>query len=134
MDDTFTSISWRTCVTGKGNPIKTLFQSALRLCIEPQILVFRDNSDISYCIGSNSNMDEKKVHIDHEIHFVQLVEEFMKLHLEYSKIKFSHKCKFTDSDSYIGDLFAEYHSIHAKLRVLCESCNLTRPKYKSTCT
>ncbi len=33
-------------------------------------------------------------------------------------------------DEWIGNLFYDYHLQHAKLRVLCERCNLTREKYK----
>ena len=38
---------------------------------------------------------------------------------------------FKDEDAWIGNLFKPYHLQHATLRVLCETCNLTRKKYKN---
>jgi len=135
-DNTYTEISWRTCVTGKRKPITTLFNSALRECVSYQIKKFRDDSDLSKCIICDCSLDNKTPHIDHEIHFIKLVEDFMRLNknitmpITYKKKDITFETIFDDKDKWIGESFAKYHADNAILRVLCETCNLTREKYK----
>ena len=136
-DNTYTEISWRICITGTGKTTKTLFYSALRQCISYQIKIFRDASDLSYCRECNCSLNDKIPHIDHnEIQFIKLVEDFMELNknviipFEYNKKYLTFETLFKDDDIWIGKLFESYHLEHAKLRVLCETCNLTRKKYK----
>ena len=137
-DKTYTEISWRICVTGTGKSSKTLFNSALRYCITYQIKEFRDASDLSYCRECNCFLIDKTIHIDHyETQFIKLVEDFMELNKEtiimpseYNKKELTFETKFKDEDIWIGKLFEQYHSENATLRVLCETCNLTRKKYK----
>ena len=137
-DNTYTEISWRICVTGTGKSSKTLFNSALRQCISYQIKEFRDVSDLSYCRECNCSLDDKTPHIDHnETQFIQLVEDFMEINketiimpIEYNKKDITFETLFKDEDIWIGKLFEQYHLQHATLRVLCETCNLTRKKYK----
>jgi hypothetical protein len=137
-DNTYTEISWRICVTGVGKSTKTLFHSALRQCISYQIKEFRDTSDLSYCTECMSSLHDKIPHIDHhEIQFIKLVEDFIELNketiiipTEYSKKAITFETLFTPTDIWIGKLFEPYHLQHATLRVLCETCNLTRKKYK----
>ena len=137
-DNTFKEISWRICVTGTGKSQKTLFNSALRQCISYQIKEFRYASDLSYCRQCNCSLDDKTPHIDHyEIQFIQLVEDFMELNketiimpIEYNKKDITFETLFKDEDTWIGKVFEPYHLQHATLRVLCETCNLTRKKYK----
>lgn len=137
-DNTYTEISWRICVTGIDKSSKTLFNSALRQCISYQIKEFRDASDLSYCRECNDSLYDKIVHIDHhEIQFIKLVEDFMELNketiimpIEYNKKKITFETLFKDEDLWIGKLFEHYHLQHSTLRVLCETCNLTRKKYK----
>lgn len=137
-DNTYTEISWRICVTGTGKSQKTLFNSALRQCISYQIKEFRYASDLSYCRECNCSLDDKTPHIDHdEIQFIKLVEDFMELNketiimpIEYNKKDITFETLFKDEDTWIGKVFEPYHLQHATLRVLCETCNLTRKKYK----
>ena len=138
-DNTYTEISWRICVSGTGKSSKTLFNSALRQCISYQIKEFRDASDLSYCRECNCSLDDKIVHIDHnEIQFIKLVEDFTELNklttimpIEYNKKDITFETLFKEEDTWIGKLFELYHLQHASLRVLCETCNLTRKKYKN---
>jgi hypothetical protein len=138
-DNTYTEISWRICVTGISKSSKTLFNSALRQCISYQIKEFRDASDLSYCRECKCSLDNKTPHIDHdEIQFIKLVEDFMELNketiimpIEYDKKDITYETLFKDEDAWIGNLFKPYHLQHATLRVLCETCNLTRKKYKN---
>jgi len=137
-DGSFTEISWRICVLEKCKSIKTLFNNALRENIMNQILDFKNNSDLSFCRECNSLIDKNtNIHIDHyQIQFKQLVEDFLKFNkiiipIEYNKKEVTFQTIFKEKDSWIGKLFETYHSEHATLRVLCETCNLTRKKYKS---
>lgn len=137
-DNTYTEISWRICVTGRGKTSKSLFNSALRHCISYQIKEFRDASDLSYCRECNCSLYDKIPHIDHnEIQFIKLVEDFMELNketiiipIEYNKKDITFETLFKEDDEWIGKLFESYHLQNATLRVLCETCNLTRKKYK----
>ena len=51
--------------------------------------------------------------------------------LEYNKKDLTFETLFKVEDEWIGKLFEPYHLQYATLRVLCETCNLTREKYKS---
>ena len=137
-DNTYTEISWKKCVTGTGKSPKTLFNSALRQCISYQIKEFRDASDLSYCRECNCFLIDKTIHIDHhEIQFIKLVEDFLEINketiiipIEYNKKNITFETLFKEKDMWIGKLFEPYHLQNATLRVLCETCNLTREKYK----
>lgn len=138
-DGTFTEISWKICVSGKCKTTEALFNSALRQCISNQIKNFKDITDLSYCRECDCSLIEKTPHIDHyEIQFKQLVEDFLKVNKEiiknlpneYDKKEITFETLFKDNDSWIGNLFEKYHLDNATLRVLCETCNLTRKKYK----
>ena len=51
--------------------------------------------------------------------------------IEYNKKDITFETLFKEEDTWIGKLFELYHLQHASLRVLCETCNLTRKKYKN---
>ena len=133
-DGSLTEISWRICVTGKYKSIKTLFNSALRERIEPQILDYKNKTDLSYCRKCNCSLTIP--HIDHdEPQFQQLVDDFVDLNIiqiptEYNKKDVTFQPLFTTKDVWVGELFETYHFENATLRVLCQTCNLTRKKYK----
>lgn len=135
-DNTYTEISWRICILKVDTSPRILFNSALRQCISYQIKDFRYTSDLSYCNECNCSLYDKVIHIDHVIHFIKLIEDFMELNKEiiipneYIKKDITFQTMFTDDDKWIGEAFETYHLQHAKLRVLCEKCNLTRKKYK----
>jgi hypothetical protein len=141
-DNTYTEISWRICVTGREKTSKSLFNSALRQSVSYQIKEFRDASDLSYCRECNCSLYNKNLHIDHhEIQFIKLVEDFLELNketiiipTEYNKKELTFETLFKDEYDWIGKLFEQYHLEHATLRVLCETCNLTREKYKNKTT
>jgi hypothetical protein len=136
-DETTTEISWRICVTGKGHTPEQLYNMALRQTISSQIQTYREkeDTDISICSICKKCLTDKIFHIDHEIQFAKLVDDFTYLHnitipSEYNKLHVTFERTFTTNDEWIGNLFYDYHLQHAKLRVLCERCNLTREKYK----
>jgi hypothetical protein len=136
-DGTTTEISWRICVTGKGHTSEQLYNRALRQTISSQIQSYRekDDTNITICSICNNCLIDKKFHIDHEIQFAKLVDDFTNLHniiipSEYNKLPITFERTFITNDEWIGNLFYYYHLEHAILRVLCEKCNLTREKYK----
>lgn len=136
-DRTTTEISWRLCVTGKGHTTWQLYNKALRQSISSQVQSYREkeDTDISICSICNTGLKDKLFHIDHEIHFAKLVNDFTNLHnitipIKYDKLPITFERTFITNDEWIGNLFYNYHLEHAKLRVLCEKCNLTREKYK----
>lgn len=138
-DGTTTEISWRKCVSGKSSTSKSKFNSALRYCISNQIKEFRNKSNIAFCQECNCSLYQKCNHIDHfEPQFAQLVENFLEnksdviIPDKYNKTPKTFELYFLENDEWIGKLFEEYHLKNATLRVLCEKCNLTRPKYKKT--
>jgi hypothetical protein len=135
-NETTTEISWIICVCGKYPPPQQLFNMALRHSISPQIQAYRENTDISICSICNKCLKDKMFHVDHEIQFAKLVSDFTHLHniiipIEYDKLPTTFEKTFKLNDKWIGDLFFKYHLEHAKLRILCENCNLTREKYKA---
>ena len=137
-DMSLTEISWIKCISGTSVKSKDTFIEALRHCIYPQIQEFKQQShvNLSYCLICKTESTDVKYHIDHEIQFAKLVEDFMQQYpllpipLEYDKESCIYLPLFKKRDMNIRDLFYDYHQKHAKLRVLCETCNLTRPKYK----
>ena len=110
---------------------------ALRYTISSQIQSYKEKEDtnIYICSICENSLKNKMFHIDHEIHFAKLVDDFTNLHkiiipIEYEKIPITFERNFTTNDKWIGNLFYDYHLENAKLRVLCEKCNLSREKYK----
>lgn len=135
-DNTRTEISWLICIKGESKSVKANFNSALRQCISSQIKEFRDSSDLSCCKICNCSLSDARINIDHhEIQFKKLVEDFIELKniiipTEYNKKPVTFEKLFKDEDTWIGKLFEKYHLQNATLRVLCESCNQRREKYK----
>jgi hypothetical protein len=137
-DNSLTEISWRVCVSGKGKCVKTNFAQALRYYILSQIFDFKNSSDLSYCRLCQSSLLEKKIHIDHYVkQFSEIVQNFIDINKEiiiptmYDKENLTFRIIFKDKDAWIGKLFEKYHYKYSTLRVLCETCNLTRGKYNS---
>jgi hypothetical protein len=134
-DGTTTEISWRICVSGKGHTPSQLYNMALRQTISSQIQIYRENENATNCSMCGTCLTDKICHIDHDIHFAKLVDDFTTLHnitvpTEYNKKPITFERTFTLKDEWIGNLFYEYHLVNAKLRAVCEKCNLTREKYK----
>ena len=137
---TTTEISWRKCVTRRIDTPKQLYNMALREKISAQIESYRDKEDtnMSICSICKDTLRNKRVNIDHVIHFAKLVDDFTELHditvpVEYDKKPVTYERVFQTNDVWIGNLFFDYHLKNAKLRVTCEKCNLSRKKYKLSC-
>jgi hypothetical protein len=137
-NNTITEIAWRTCVTGKGKSEKTLFNAALRKSVSNQIQEFRSKSNTIHCPECKNFLSDMPNHVDHhEPQFAELVEKFVDskeiiMPRKYTKDEKTFETLFYDEDIWIGDSFQIYHSEHARLRIICEKCNLTRRKYKTS--
>ncbi len=76
-DESFTEISWITCVKGVTKATKELFIGALRCVIVNQIYEFRKSTDLSFCRLCNTSLIDKIVHIDYdEKQFSRIVSDF----------------------------------------------------------
>jgi hypothetical protein len=135
-DGSVTEISWKKCVTGRAETIKSLFCSALRHSISNQISDFRASTNITICEICNESLLDNPFHVDHIVHFAKLVDDFLveykgsfDIPVYYDKQARTYLTTFRDEDKMISDLFQEYHFRHASLRLLCVKCNLTREKH-----
>ena len=133
-DGSCIDISFHMYVTGKHKSNKSLLFEAFRYCIDSQISDFKQTADTSKCTLCGIQV-YGDLHIDHEIHFQKLVEDFLQLNAFAIPTSFisttdgSNRHIFKDEDAMIGRAFSEYHAMHAKLRVTCPTCNLSRKKY-----
>jgi len=132
-DGTRTEISWRNCVTGKSEPLRSKFHSALRYAVEDQIAAFREQSKVEICELCDKPMDPHDTHVDHILHFETLADNFTALQAitmptAYEKEPVTYLTRFKEEDQNISQRFAEYHREHATLRLICEPCNLKREK------
>lgn len=132
-DGSRTEISWKNCVTGKSEPQRSKFHSALRYAVEDQIAAFREQSrHVTICELCDKSMDHN-THVDHILHFEILADNFTALQeitipTEYKKEPVTYLTRFKEEDQNIAQRFAEYHREHATLRIICGPCNLKREK------
>jgi hypothetical protein len=139
------TISCNACISGIGMSNEQKFKEALRNVISDQTTEFKRNASqvnsannftCGLCSCTLQNLDSSQVHVDHVIHFQKLVLDFLHVHPEillptnYTSNFNTSQTEFMLEDAWIGMLFAQYHSQHAILRVLCARCNLTRPHFK----
>lgn len=131
QDGTIDDISWKMCVSEKE---KDNFKSALRVAIHDQISLFRENNENKCALCFTTKNVE--YHVDHEIHFEELVHNFLKTCKLNKPTQFQNaednRKKFKTEDKDYEDEWNIYHKQHAKLRILCKSCNLKRPKWRET--
>ena len=132
-DGSRTEISYKNCVTGKSEPQRSKFHSALRYAVEDQIMAFREQSKhVTICELCDKSMDHD-THVDHILHFEILADNFTALQEitmpnEYDKEPQTYLTRFKEEDQNIAQRFAEYHREHATLRIICGPCNRKREK------
>lgn len=128
---TWTKISFHKCIHPKSYDGE--MKSALRKAINHQIVEFRagerGREPCSFC-GS-----KKKPHVDHVVEFDALVEGFFRetgVAAPESLVpeEWGRGLGLEHRDLEVA--FSDYHRRHAQLRILCEECNLKRPKAKTT--
>lgn len=126
-------ISWKSAITGKTKGNKHKLMSAMRSSIEEQILRFRQNSEkrCALCFSAD------KLHVDHHVHFDEIALDYMKSKHAETPVAFgdtndgTHRKCFLEVDNGFKNGWIEYHRRYATLRMLCQTCNLTRTKSKA---
>jgi hypothetical protein len=130
IDGSIDDISWKNCISGKE---RDKFNCALRVAVDDQIMSFR-NFHTSQCAICNTT-DATEYHVDHINHFEEIVFEFLQIVKRDKPSIFQNtidnRKAFTDIDKEYEDEWALFHKTKACLRILCSSCNLSRPKWKS---
>jgi 5-methylcytosine-specific restriction endonuclease McrA len=127
-DGSIDDISFKSCISGKK---KNNLKVAMRVSIQHQIIEFKKkNQHICVLCGSS-----EKVHVDHEIYFDKIITDFINTQLyvpqEFDTRNDNRPC-FRDEDIEFEKNWIREHFNKAKLRILCEQCNLKRPKWKVT--
>ena len=126
---TVDDISWKNCISGSE---KDKFKGALRVCIDEQIRSFRStcNNECAIC----KTLGAEEYHVDHENHFEEILYEFLQTTRRHKPTIFQNtndnRKSFTSDDKEYEDEWKLFHKNKARLRLLCRSCNLKRPKWK----
>lgn len=135
-------ISWHCAITGEHKSLKHELMSAMRNSIVSQVLDFK-NKTLQLCVLCEGGND---MHVDHndEINsaFDELAGKFIKI-MKNENIEIptkfgdtndeTHRRCFLLDDNYFELRWIEYHKEHANLRMLCDKCNINRPKTKNKC-
>lgn len=97
-DQTWESISWVACSTGRPPTEHGMRVITLRKLIAPQIIEFRNQAEKKCTLCEST----ERLEVDHIYLFSKLMKDYT-----------------GNSDNE----WIEYHKEHAKLRILCRSCN-----------
>ena len=130
-NNSITNISWKTAINGKKKSKMDNLNAALRNAIYPQIKDFK-KTQRQYCIECYKT---DNLHVDHIIDFKKLVCDFLKSYdktkipIEVGNINGKHFRYFLEKDRAFKDDWYKYHLENASLQILCEKCNLCKPKY-----
>ncbi len=130
-DNTEMDISWKCAITGKPKGNKNDLMSAMRSCLDSQILEYK-NTNKNECNFCKSN---HKLQVDHILHFDVIAFNFINImscnnipNTFIEKNDGTHRKTFIDDDIEFKNKWIEYHQNNATLRILCQSCNLKRSK------
>ena len=136
-------ISYKSCINGKSESMVNYggrFADACRTAVVDQIIGFRSNlPDKVRCAitGEVVPGGRKGGHVDHVVHFQQLVTEFCREHkVDVSTVEYAKEHDSADvgvvefKEKGLASAFADYHQQHAKLRLVTTKANLTRVKWK----
>lgn len=123
-DGNIDSISWVSCANDCKYPVHVELTRAMRVAINYQIHNFRIKNYDKPC---EICFSVKNLTVDHIILFEKLKSDFLKLYPDhpndFAKNKIKQNC-FHEKDIYYTTLWRNYHRKYAKLRILCESCNI----------
>ena len=131
-------ISWKCAITGKHKSKKSELMMSMRVSVEEQIQDFRRSCG-RYCCELCG--DDRTLDVDHNDEkksaFNELAYNFVE---DNDDIKIpdtfgelndgTNRSCFLEKDYIFRDKWVEYHREHAKLRILCHKCNISRPKTK----
>jgi hypothetical protein len=128
-------ISWKCSITGKPKGNKHELMSAMRSSVDEQIFQFKKNNPEKCVLCTNTD----KLHVDHIIHFDEIALNFINI-MENENINIpntfgdtndeTHRRCFLEIDNNFKNKWIDYHYKNATLRMLCQTCNLTRTKTK----
>lgn len=121
-------ISWKTCISDTK---KNKFKIAMRVAIDEQISKYRSEHTNICAICKREDICD--YHVDHEIHFEQLLYDFlekikMPIPSTFRTIEDNRRA-FREEDNDFEKAWQEFHLKNAKLRILCATCNLKREKW-----
>ena len=125
------SISWRACISKPRTNHLTL---CMRNAVRDQTVSFKEESDMVCEICRVSTTDDcslspTSVHVDHIEQFGLIKERFLRnttAPLIFDKTGYT--IRFCTHDQEFEAQWRDFHSKHARLRILCRTCNLTRKK------
>jgi len=115
------------CITGK--PQKEIY-SAMRTTVLPQILRFKNSSEL-ICTICSSSENPQADHFGHQ--FAELAHDFIEnkwkgdAPKEFEQDE-SHCRTFKECDGKFENEWYNYHKTNARLRILCAKCNGSIPK------
>ena len=134
-DESEIDISWKCSITGKPKGNKHELMSAMRSSVDEQIFQFRKNNPEKCVLCTNTD----KLHVDHIIHFDEIALNFINI-MKNKNINIpntfgdtndeTHRRCFLEIDNNFKNKWIDYHYTNATLRMLCQTCNLTRTKTK----
>lgn len=124
-DGSIEDISYRSCIVKR--PLDYNLKQAMRYSISPQILEFKNKSNLicSFC-NSTENLE-----IDHIKLFKELYDDFIKQNTNIPTIfddNTYNGAMFKKEDVEFEEKWRNYHKDNATLRVLCKKCNCSRNK------
>ena len=131
-DGTTDNISYAQCFKPSK---KDDFRTAMRVAIEYQIKRFRE-ANLLKCKQCNTNSPYERYEVDHENHFEEILDEFLKTTTLTKPSKFQdgdgedNRKMFTLEDKEYENEWKLFHESKARLRILCRVCNQTRPHWK----
>lgn len=138
-DGTEVDFSWKSCVSGKSTSnIKNLF-AAMRASAFDFVDEFKKDAldENPYCEICEKFLESRKEsHVDHVIQFSKLLNDFLKtkqgnfIPVEFDDCPKTNQPFFKKDkqSSFFKFEWEDYHADNSKLRLLCPSCNLKRPK------
>ena len=132
-------ISWRCAINAKHKSKKHELMSAMRSSIDSQIKLFKKEH---YNDGCQLCDNIERLDVDHDdtknSAFDELVSNFIKKNNDIEiPDKFgelndnTHRRRFLEKNTDFKDKWLKYHNEHASLRMLCHTCNISRPKTKN---
>ena len=135
IDESEIDISWKCAITGKHKSDKIELMSAMRSSVDEQIFNFKNKSNFICALCPNTD----KLQVDHIIHFDEIVFNFINI-MKNKNIKIpnlfgetddnTHRRCFLKANNDFKNEWITYHFENALLRILCQTCNLTRVKTK----
>jgi len=129
-DGTLDDISIPVCISGKA---KNNFKIAMRSAIDDQIRAFREET-VYRCAECSTTDKSIQYDVDHIRHFEQLLQDFLSGTTLAKPTEFEdredNRKVFLTADKEFEEAWQTFHKIHARLRILCHSCNGKRAKWR----